>query len=42
MRKLSTHGRWAIKLLEKALPKVRQNELKLMLTDGRLRVSCDV
>ena len=36
----SKHGRRAVKLLKKVLPKVRQNELKLMLTS--LKPEADV
>jgi len=38
--KLSKHGRRAVKMLKKALPKVRLNELKQMLT--ALKPSADV
>ena len=38
--RLSKHGRRAVKLLKKVLPKVRQNELKLMLTS--LKPEADV
>ena len=38
--KLSKHGRWAVKMLKKALPKVRPTELKLMLK--ALKPSADV